>query len=165
MILRNDLKGKAIIVTGGTAGIGLATGLLFGKYGAHVYLTHRWGSADEDELRARFEAAGAPAPTIVEADASQDEDTEALMEAVKRDHDAVFALISNVSFAHVSKSHEDLDKKSFLRSLGYSAWPFVGYLQAIRETFGRWPATRWECRRAGLSTSSRATTSWPRARP
>ena len=96
MILRNDLKGKAVIVTGGTAGIGLATGLLFGKYGAHVYLTHRWGSADEDELRARFEAAGAPAPKIVEADASQDEDTEALMEAVKRDHDSVFALISNV---------------------------------------------------------------------
>ncbi|MDC0673931.1 SDR family oxidoreductase [Nannocystis radixulma] len=139
MILRNDLKGKAVIVTGGTAGIGLATGLLFGKHGAHVYLTHRWGSADEDELRAQFEAAGAPAPTIVEADASQDEDTEALMQLIRRDYDAVFALISNVSFAHVSKSHEDLDKKSFLRSLGYSAWPFVGYLQAVRETFGRWP--------------------------
>lgn len=139
MILRNDLKDQAVIITGGTAGIGLATGLLFGKHGARVYLTHRWGSADEDELRARFAAEGAPTPVILEADASQDEDTEALIEQVRRDHDSVFALISNVSFAHVSKSHADLDRKSFLRSLGYSAWPFVGYLQAIREAFGRYP--------------------------
>lgn len=139
MILRNDLTNQAVIVTGGTAGIGLATGLLFAKHGAHVYLTHRWGSADEDELRARFIAEGARAPTIVEADASQDEDTEALMALVRQDHEAVFALISNVSFSHVSKTHEDLDRKSFLRSLGYSAWPFVGYLQAIRTTFGKYP--------------------------
>lgn len=139
MILRNDLTNQAVIITGGTAGIGLSTGLLFARHGAHVYLTHRWGSADEDELRARFVAEGARAPTIVEADASQDEDTEALMQLVRRDHESVFALISNVSFAHVSKSHADLDRKSFLRSLGYSAWPFVGYLQAIRTAFGRYP--------------------------
>lgn len=135
----HDLKDRVVLITGGTRGIGLACALAFGRHGARTVLTHRWGSADEDELRAQFEAAGAPAPTIVEADASQDEDTEALMQLIRRDHDAVFALISNVSFAHVSKSHEDLDKKSFLRSLGYSAWPFVGYLQAVRETFGRWP--------------------------
>lgn len=139
MILRNDLKDQAVIITGGTAGIGLATGLLFGKHGAQVYLTHRWGSADEDALQARFAAEGAPAPVIVEADASQDEDTEALMQQVRQRHDSVFALISNVSFAHVSKSHTDLDRKSFLRSLGYSAWPFVGYLQAIHHAFGRYP--------------------------
>ena len=138
-MLRNDLKDRAVIVTGGTAGIGLATGLLFGKHGARVFLTHRWGSADEDELRARFKAEGASEPVIVEADASQDEDTEALIEQVRKHHDSVFALISNVSFAQVAPTHEALDKKSLLRSLGYSAWPFVGYLQAIHETFGRWP--------------------------
>lgn len=138
-MLRNDLKDKAVIVTGGTAGIGLHTGLAFARHGARVFLTHRWGSADEDELKAQFKAAGATEPVIVEADASNDDDTAALLERIKQDHDAVFALISNVSFAHVSKSHEDLDRKSFLRSLGYSAWPFIGYLQAIKATFDRWP--------------------------
>ena len=47
----NDYNGKAVLVTGGTMGIGLATGLAFGRNGAQVYLTHAWGSADEDEVR------------------------------------------------------------------------------------------------------------------
>jgi len=138
-LLKNDLTNKAVIITGGTDGIGRACGLLFARYGAHVYLTHRWGSADEDELKAAFTAVGAREPVIVEADASQDEDTAALMELVKKDHDSVEAILSNVSFAHVSQKHEDLDKKSFLRSLGYSAWPFIGYLQAAHAAFGRYP--------------------------
>ncbi len=138
-LLKNDLKNQAVIITGGTDGIGRACGLLFARHGAHVYLTHRWGSADEDELKASFTSIGAREPVIVEADASQDEDTESLMELVKKDHDSVFAVLSNVSFAHVSQSHEDLDKKSFLRSLGYSAWPFIGYLQAAHAAFGRYP--------------------------
>ena len=138
-ILKNDLTNQAVVITGGTDGIGRACGLLFARHGAHVYLTHRWGSADEAELQAEFKAAGARAPVIIEADASLDEDTDALMAAVKQDHDSLFAILSNVSFAHVSKQHEDLDKKSFLRSLGYSAWPFVGYLQSAHAAFGRYP--------------------------
>lgn len=138
-MLKNKLDGKAVIITGGTDGIGRACGLLFARHGAHVYLTHRWGSADEDELRAAFTSVGAREPEVVEADASLDEDTEALMQLVKRDHDGVEAILSNVSFAHVSKNHDDLDKKSFLRSLGYSAWPFIGYLQAAHAAFGRYP--------------------------
>ena len=54
-LLKNDLTNKAVIITGGTDGIGRACGLLFARHGAHVYLTHRWGSADEDELKAAFE--------------------------------------------------------------------------------------------------------------
>ena len=138
-MLKNDLTNQAVIITGGTDGIGRACGLLFARHGAHVYLTHRWGSADEDELQAEFKAAGARPPVIVEADVSLDEDTDALMATIKRDHDSLFAILSNVSFAHVSKQHEDLDKKSFLRSLGYSAWPFVSYLQAAHAAFGRYP--------------------------
>ena len=57
-----DYTGKVVLITGGTKGIGLATGLAFARHGAQVYLTHRWGSADEDEIRARFAELGAPAP-------------------------------------------------------------------------------------------------------
>src|SRR5690606_30274527 len=125
--------------TGGTAGIGLATGLAFGARGAAVYLTHRWGSADEGELAAKFEAVGASAPIILEADVSQDEDTEALREKIGESHDGVEVLISNVSFAHVSQHHTDLSKKALKTSLTYSAWPFVGYLQKVKERFGKYP--------------------------
>ncbi|MCZ7679270.1 MAG: hypothetical protein M5U28_11140 [Sandaracinaceae bacterium] len=79
----NDLRGKAVVITGGTMGIGLATGLAFGREGASVTLTHKWGSADEDEIRALFREAGAPEPRIVQADAGNDDDTLELLEALK----------------------------------------------------------------------------------
>ena len=135
----NDLNGKAVLITGGTKGIGLATGLAFGAQGARVYLTHRWGSADEDALLAQFAAVGAPTPVILEADASNDEDTEAVMQRIKADCDHLEVLISNVSFAHISKHHSDLSKKGLKRSLNYSAWPFVGYLQQAKLVTGRFP--------------------------
>ena len=69
-LVREHLAGKAVVITGGTKGIGLACGLAFGQVGARTYLTHRWGSADEDELRRRFAEVGAPEPVIVEADVS-----------------------------------------------------------------------------------------------
>ncbi|TPV96405.1 MAG: SDR family oxidoreductase [Myxococcales bacterium FL481] len=133
------LEGKAVIVTGGTAGIGLATGRAFAGRGAHVYLTHRWGSQSEDAIRSMFAADGVPAPTIVEADAAADEDTDALLDRVGQAHEHVEVLVSNVSFAQVSQRHADLTRKGFARSIGYSAWPFVSYLQRIHRRFGRYP--------------------------
>jgi NAD(P)-dependent dehydrogenase (short-subunit alcohol dehydrogenase family) len=138
--LPNDYRGKAVLITGGTKGIGLATGLAFGRLGAHCYLTHHWGSADEEELRLTFAEAGAPEPAIVEADVSNDADTEALLEQVHGDHDAVEVFVSNVGFAQVTKrGFADYQKRALLRSLGYSSWPLVGYLQRIHQHFGRYP--------------------------
>ena len=127
------------MITGGTKGIGLACGLAFGRCGARTYLTHRWGSADEDAIRAQFAAAEAPEPVILEADAGHDEDTEALMQRVKDEVGALEVLVSNVSFAHISQTHEDLSYKALKRSLEYSAWPFVGYLQHAKAVLGSLP--------------------------
>jgi NAD(P)-dependent dehydrogenase (short-subunit alcohol dehydrogenase family) len=138
-ILRTQLEGKAVVITGGTKGIGLACGLAFGQVGARTYLTNRWGSADEDQLRERFAAIGAPEPVIIEADVSNDDDTEALFERVKSDVGRLEVLISNVSFAHISQGHEDLSFKGLKRSLEYSAWPFVGYLQVSKRVLGHYP--------------------------
>ncbi|HLT39949.1 MAG TPA: SDR family NAD(P)-dependent oxidoreductase [Enhygromyxa sp.] len=137
--LRHRLEGKGVLITGGTKGIGLACGLAFGSVGARTYLTHRWGSADEDQIRSAFAEVGAPPPVILEADVSQDEDTEALMQQIKDQVGALEVLIANVSFAHVSKRDEDLSLKDLRRSLEYSAWPFVAYLQHAKACFGRLP--------------------------
>ena len=47
----NDFHGKCVLITGGTMGIGLATGLAFARQGACPVLTYKWGTADEVGLR------------------------------------------------------------------------------------------------------------------
>ena len=138
-MLLNDFTNKAVLITGGTKGLGLATGLAFAKHGAHVYLTNKWGSADEDAIVKQFVDLGAPAPVIFEADAAADEDTEELMKRVRQDHDAVEVFVSNVSFAQVGGSVKKYKKKSLMTSLSYSAWPMISYMQKMFETFGRYP--------------------------
>jgi NAD(P)-dependent dehydrogenase (short-subunit alcohol dehydrogenase family) len=135
----NDFTGKAVIVTGGTKGIGLATGLAFGREGAHVFLTHRWGSADEAEIKQQFAAIGAPEPAIVEADVAEDADTVALLERVRQDHESVEVLVSNVCVVQPAQGIESYRKRSLLGSLRYSAWPFIGYVQHVHTATGRYP--------------------------
>jgi enoyl-[acyl-carrier-protein] reductase (NADH) len=135
----NDLTGKAVLITGGTKGIGLATGLAFAAQGAVVTLTNKWGSADEDEIRAKFEALGASAPCILTADARSEEDTDALLAEIRARHDAIEVLVSGVSFAQVVASFDDYSRRSFVQSMEYSVWPLVDYLQKIKTVFGRLP--------------------------
>ena len=135
----NDYKGKAVLITGGTKGIGLATGLTFGKLGANVTLTHKWGSADEDEIRSQFKQCGAPPPKILEADAGSTDDTKALLSEIKKTHGQVDVLISNVAFAQVVKTMDDYQKRSLLRSIEYSVWPMIDYMQQIKAVFGQFP--------------------------
>src|SRR5215467_7151697 len=100
----NALQGKAVLITGGTMGIGLATGLAFARQGCHVTLTHKWGTADEDELRARFAREGLPAPHLIAADVAEDEDTEALLAQIHERCRSIEVFVSNVSMALVVKS-------------------------------------------------------------
>jgi len=135
----NDYRSKAVLVTGGTKGIGLATGLAFGREGAHVFLTHRWGSADEGEVKELFAEAGAPEPLILEADASIDEDTVRLMERIREEHGSLEVLVSNVCVVQIGKGLESWSKRALFKSLGYSSWPLVAYLQQAKKTFGQYP--------------------------
>lgn len=135
----HDYRGKVVLITGGTRGIGLATGLAYGRLGANVTLTHKWGSADEDAIQKAFADAGAPAPTIAEADAGSPEDTESLVQSIHERHGRLDVFISNVAFAQIVKSMDDYQKRALLRSIDYSVWPMVEYTQKIKAVFGTYP--------------------------
>ena len=134
-----DLSGKTVLITGGTRGIGLATGLAFGARGARCVLTHRWGSADEDAIRTQFGAAGAAEPLIVEADVGNAQDTEDLMEALRESHGHVDVFISNAAFAAPVPSLDAYVKRDFLRAIEYTTWPMAAYTKAIHAAFNRYP--------------------------
>jgi NAD(P)-dependent dehydrogenase (short-subunit alcohol dehydrogenase family) len=135
----NDYRGKAVLITGGTMGIGLATGLAFGRLGAEVTLTYRWGTADLDGVRKAFADAGAPEPAILEADVTNAEESARLLRSMRERHAAVEVFVSNVSMALVVKGIEDYAKRSLFKSIEYSAWPFFEYTQQIKELFGAYP--------------------------
>lgn len=137
--MKQPLKDKAVLITGGTMGIGLATGLAFGREGARCTLTYRWGSADEDEVRAKFAAAGAPEPLIFQADVANEADTRSLLAAMHERHPGVDIFVSNVAAAAPIRKFEDYRKRSLDWSIAASVWPMFDYLHRLRETFGAHP--------------------------
>jgi NAD(P)-dependent dehydrogenase (short-subunit alcohol dehydrogenase family) len=135
----NDLEGKAVLITGGTMGIGLATALAFAREGALCTLTCKWGTADEGGVRALFRDEGLPEPAIETADVSREEDTALLLEKMARRHATIEAFISNVSTALVVRDLQDYSKRALFKGIEYSAWPLYDYSQRIRDRFGAWP--------------------------
>ncbi|MCR9161395.1 MAG: SDR family NAD(P)-dependent oxidoreductase [Nannocystaceae bacterium] len=133
----DEVRGRRVLVTGGTAGIGLQTGLAFGRAGAHVTLTCRWGSADPSEIERAFAQADAPAPRILEANAASPEDVGAVLDTFGSD--GVDCFVSNVAFAQLVRGWSDLQLRGLQQSVEYTAWPLVSHLLAMRERFGRWP--------------------------
>lgn len=134
-----DFKNKVVLITGGTRGIGLALALAFARYGASTVLTYRWGSVEEDELLAAFRAVDGEMPLLVQADAGEEEDTDALIEEIKKRHDAVDIFVSNVAGSVVVQDFESMSERALQKSIHYSAWPLVGYLQKLKTAFGRYP--------------------------
>jgi NAD(P)-dependent dehydrogenase (short-subunit alcohol dehydrogenase family) len=136
-----SLNGKLALITGGTRGLGLAIALALGKQGASVVLTHRWGSADDQELRQAFADQGSSEPLIVEADVSSQDDTDRLMREIEARYAGVDIFVSNVCVAARSEGVAKLRKRDLLRSLEASAWPLSRYLDAIEARFSRLPQT------------------------
>ncbi|MCY1283763.1 2,5-dichloro-2,5-cyclohexadiene-1,4-diol dehydrogenase [compost metagenome] len=75
----SDMQGKVAIITGGAAGIGRATALLFARSGAQVVVAD-WAEAAGKEVVAEIESAGGQA-LFQRVDVSRDEDCAAMVEA------------------------------------------------------------------------------------
>jgi NAD(P)-dependent dehydrogenase (short-subunit alcohol dehydrogenase family) len=134
-----NFGGDAVIITGGTRGLGKALGLEFSRAGATVYLTHRWGSVNEAELSDEFERAGLPAPHIVESDVSDPDAARVLLQEVAQHSGRVVAIISNVAFAQIVDGVSDLKRSTLELSLRYSTWPLLELLHAAQQVLGHYP--------------------------
>jgi NAD(P)-dependent dehydrogenase (short-subunit alcohol dehydrogenase family) len=134
-----DFRDRAVLVTGGTMGIGLATALAFGRRGAVCTLTYKWGSAEEADVRRAFAEAGAPEPILIQADVARTEDTDRVLAQMRARHAHVEAFISNVSQAVLVEGLPDYSARALFQSIQYSAWPLVEYTFRIREVFGCYP--------------------------
>jgi NAD(P)-dependent dehydrogenase (short-subunit alcohol dehydrogenase family) len=134
-----DFRGRTALITGGTMGIGLETAVALAERGARCAVTYKWGTADEDEVYRRFADKGAPKPLIIRADVGSADDTNVLMEELRREWEQVDIFVSNASVALVVKDVKDYSFKAFSRAMEYTAWPMFAYTSQIRECFGRYP--------------------------
>lgn len=137
--LWHDYRGRTVLVTGGTRGIGLATALAFASRGAQVTVTHKWDSADHGELRDAFARAGGLPPHIVQADAASDDDVRQAIQEIHDRYGRLDVLVSNVAFAALVRSVDDYVRRALMTSIDYTAWPVVSHTLAARTIFGRPP--------------------------
>lgn len=135
-----DFNGKVVLITGGTRGIGLETGLSFAKRGALCVLTYRWGDHDEDSIYKAFESVKAPRPVLLQADVANNDDTKAMLADLKaKGVKGIDVFISNVSSSMVINGFEDYSLKGLKQSISYSTWPMIGYTKEIFNAFGHYP--------------------------
>lgn len=128
------------MITGGTRGIGLETGLSFGKRGAKCILTYRWGDHDDASIYNAFDEVKAPKPILAQADVSKIDETKALMEELKNQGiNKIDIFISNVSSAMVISCFEDYTLKGLKQSISYSTWPMISYTKEIFAAFNQYP--------------------------
>ena len=110
-----EMKGRSVLITGGTKGIGLAAALKFAQSGAQTFLTYKWGSYDEIELFKLFEETGGPPPVLLQADVSVDEDTNDVLNKISQKVSKIDIFISNVGYALRTPELKDYKKNLFLK--------------------------------------------------
>ena len=91
-----SMKGKRVLVTGSSRGIGKASALELARLGATVVLH---GRTKSDELAAAYQAARAASPSSVMAvaDLARAEDIDALFEQITRQLQGLDALVNNAA--------------------------------------------------------------------
>jgi short-subunit dehydrogenase len=127
-----SLKGKNILLTGATGGIGAATVKLLSAGGAQLFLTGR----NLDKLKAVATANNIPEERVFVADLSNPDSVEQLRQHFFQLNSQIDILI-NAAGVGIIKNMDTLSETDFLRSLNYNLYaPFLllkAFLPAMKE--------------------------------
>ncbi len=119
---RDYFKGKVIIVTGASSGIGLASARLFGSYGSKVVMAAR----SIDKLR-ELAPSVSPDPDnvlCIKTDVSVEEDCKAMVEATVAKFGRIDILINNAGVS-MRAMFKDLDLSVIKTSMDINFWGTV----------------------------------------
>lgn len=104
-----SIKGKTIIVTGASSGIGEATAMKLAKEGANVVISARRKDRLE-KLKSKINEQGAGKAVVVEADVTKKEDWKNIVDTAKKEFKSVDGLINNAGLmplSYVKNLHTD----------------------------------------------------------
>ena len=108
------LKGKNVLVTGASSGIGKAIALRFAQEGAQVAVNYRSSPEEADAVVKEMQSAGESKHMTVQADVSKPEDVSNMFEQVITTFGGLDILINNAGLQIQGPSHEipldDFDK-------------------------------------------------------
>lgn len=130
--ITNAVKGKTIVITGASSGIGERTAYLLGKCGAHVVLLAR----TEDKLKSvtqTIEDAGGKA-SYYPCDITNMDDIEAVTRQILSDFDTIDVLVNNAGRSIRRSVHESVNRfHDFERTMD------INYFGAVKLVLGFLP--------------------------
>lgn len=96
----NDLKGKIVLVTGATRGIGRAIAGDLAKQGAHVVFNFREGKEDQaQEMVKELESLGAPKASPVMFDVTNAEQIKTALDGFTSEHGHIAGVVNNAGIS------------------------------------------------------------------
>lgn len=134
------LKGKTVLVTGASRGIGRSIALAFAKEGANLVINYTSNQAAAEAVVEEIQGFNVKA-LAVQADISKEEDVSSLMEEIKDNFGGVDILVNNAGVTKdnlfVRMKEEDWDRVIDVNLKGTFLCSKAVVRQMIRQKYGR----------------------------
>lgn len=119
-MLEISLKGKNVLVTGASLGIGRAVALNVAKAGGNVAVNYRSSEAEAKEVAELVRAEGVKA-TLVQADVSKKEDVDRMVQQTVAELGSLDMFVSNAAYSD-REVFLDANLEGFRRTIDVSMW-------------------------------------------
>ncbi|GCE08576.1 SDR family NAD(P)-dependent oxidoreductase [Dictyobacter aurantiacus] len=129
--IHHPLKGRVALVTGGSRGIGAATALLLGEYGASVAVNYRQNETAAQRVISAIEQAGGKA-IAVQADVANEEQVTTMVASIEKALGPIDTLILNAPAFSSSSASTRLSASEQLQAV---LAPFTGSKWEVLESF------------------------------